>query len=155
MSLRTTSIKESIQWNWKMYLKLKLDLIDISLTNPFNGIERLGLVCSTSITVSGVESIQWNWKAQDVDKACLERPGSLNPFNGIESFLKVKPDLLVLKQPRIHSMELKAGSSPWAPGLSSTLRKNPFNGIESAVFNPSIPHIFRLTGIHSMELKEH
>ncbi len=139
---------ESIQWNWKIFTIVGVSGSGKSMTNPFNGIERIWRPSPASVRRTGIhsmelkvgsspagskssprgESIQWNWKGY-INPA--ENRGSReNPFNGIESRVCLK------------TVSLKLTHTP-----------NPFNGIESE--NPMDNCTQNLVvWIHSMELKE-
>ena len=139
---------ESIQWNWKLFGCSYTPTHHNSITNPFNGIESLGITPPHVYIYSWLknpfngiercfnnpltwattwESIQWNWKL-----FAFASKITISSLSGIHS-MELKANLSNRPRPPdtswIHSMELKACYYD-TPNDRPGGDRNPFNGIE-------------------------
>ena len=124
----TTTISESIQWNWKEFSEILPKLKDYaseSIQWNWKKPRRQHVAC---LQPAYTESIQWNWKWSGIEESA-SWPSAENPFNGIESVVKIGWWGEVPVVPESIQWNWKLTTPAVSQYIFSS--SNPFNGIES------------------------
>ena len=141
---------ESIQWNWKLESTRKPSSSQ-PYKNPFNGIESKLKLDLIDISLSSLRIHSMELKVVYLGLWLHQAPSTPNPFNGIESiWVCWVPHPVYFNKNPFNGIERY--TSPFGV-LTSNLTSNPFNGIERGNIG-TLSNNFITSGIHSMELKD-